>query len=257
MNGSDSAHEFEGRLVFSALELACALAFKLDVPLKQTESFLQLAQLRGLSARFPELTQSQLAKKIGVSARTFARMIEATRENLFSAEAEHGLPRRIEFLLWSGPKSEARIAQLLSDAQIDEIRSALEALEAQGRIALRDGRTPMYEETQRTHRLVSDSLNARLDGVRNFLEVVEHVLTRRFRHADESAFARTVGFRVRTREIPKLRKFYEEELWPLLERFEEEAHGQSDAQEVGLVFAFSPMAEEGPMEEEAGKEDKS
>ncbi|MEL6178971.1 MAG: hypothetical protein AAFS10_08450, partial [Myxococcota bacterium] len=122
--------EFVSRVIYSltqpAAQLADRFAGRFMFTHKELSHVVQLAYYQTKSRR--GLTHKEIAKEFGTSTRTIDRLAKATRENFFAPEREHALPRRVEFLLWSGPKSAARLAQLLPGVSDDDLQGALSSL---------------------------------------------------------------------------------------------------------------------------------
>ncbi len=233
--------EFVSRMIYSLSLPSVRLADLQSIPFKDLTGLVQRAYYQTKSDR--GLTHKEIAKELKTSTRTVDRLAKATRQNFFTPEREHALPRRVEFLLWSGPKSAARLAQLLPDVDEASVAEALGTLMASGRVEEMPGRTVLYRETRRANRLPDDSMAARVDGLNNMLETIFETVWMRFFKTDPRAGARTVGLRVRREDLGEIERLYEETMWPVLLELDERARDAEDVVEVGMVMCWSPMGE--------------
>lgn len=234
--------EFVSRVTYSLSKPAVRLADRFTIPVKELTGLFQRAYYQTKVDR--GLTHKEIAAELETSTRTVDRLAKATRSNFFKPEREHELPRRVEFLLWSGPKSAARLSQLLTDVDDEALEAALSALLESGRIAKEEGRTVTYRETRRANRLPDDTMAARVDALNNMLETVLETVWLRFFKQDTRAGARTVGLRVRREDLPEIERLYEELLWPRLVALDDQAREAEDVVEVGVVMCWSPAGEE-------------
>lgn len=234
--------EFGKRVVFSMLKPAAAIADRLGLSMAD---FVQLAQVAVyLQKRSRGMTIAQMADELEVSSRTLDRLIKSMRENFFSPEQEHELPRQLEFLLWSQPMSVARLCQLLPSSTPQEIEEAIEILLDTERVAVSEGRTTSYTVTRRANRILDDGLAARIDGLNNMLSTIRDTVARRFFDDDPRAGARTVALRIRPEDLAAIEQLYEEAVWPRLVELDQKAEAREDAIEVGLTLVWSPRGAE-------------
>ncbi len=234
--------ELSQRLVYALLLPAVRMALALKMPSKELLRWAELAVYH--EARRRNLNNREIAEQLDVSVRKVAELSRRLKDNFLAPDQEHGLPRRIEFMLWGESASAARIKQTFTDATEAEIADALATLESQGRIRRVGGRTERYERVRAQALLVQDQMLARIDGLNNLLGNVADVVHARF-VADEppESFARTVSFRVRKGDAPRLRALYDNLIWELLQRLDEDAHAAPDeADTVSLSILWSPHA---------------
>lgn len=232
--------EYQARIVFSMLKPAAQIADHVRLPLKELSNLVQNAYYS--LKRDQGMSIAQIARQLGTSTRTIDRIAKGTRANFFRPEREHTLPRRIEFLLWDGPKSSARLQQLLPNVEPEQLADAIERLRRDNRIQLTPGRTPMYSATRRANRLPDDTLAARVDALNNLLDTVVQTIRGRFFLRDTRAGARTVTLRVRRQDIPAIEALYEEVLWDKLVELDDRARDadEDDIVEMGVVVCWSP-----------------
>ena len=232
--------ELQRRVVYSLIVPATRLAGSFGISLKDMSTFVQLSYLRQLRADGKTLREA--ADVMDVSERTAKRLNRRLRENFFTPEFDHDLPRQIEFMLWAQPMSLARMAQVLSGASEDEIRSAVDVLVEDGRAVLEEGRTPMYRSTQPVTRLVRKGWVPRIGALNSLLGNVYRTIVGRFFEADPLSFARTISFRIRRDRVDELRQFYEDVFLPRLEELEAEA-SDADGTELQLSLLWAPYAD--------------
>ena len=232
--------ELQRRVVYSMLVPATRLAAAFGLSLKDVTTFVQLSYLRQLRAEGKTLRDAAYA--MDVSERTAKRLNQRLRENFFSPEFDHDLPRQIEFMLWAQPMSIARMAQILGAASEDEIQAAVDQLVEEGRAVFEAGRTPTYKAAQPVTRLVRPGWVPRIGALNSLLGNMYRAVLGRFFEADESAFARTISFRIQPSDIAELRRFYEETFLPRLEELEAESDNQESV-ELQLSLLWAPYAD--------------
>lgn len=231
--------ELERRVIYSTLLPGVRLSRLFGVPLREAGEWLELAYLKELLDGGLKLKEA--AKLLQVSVRKVSGLSSRLRENFFAPEFEHELPARIEFMLWAEPLSRRRIKQYLSPLDEDVVDEAIDALVAQGRIRLIEGRTPTYTIVQHAQRLVRDDLMSRIDALNSLLTTVTDAVFGRFFAADDKAFARALQFHIRPEELPRLQAFYEEQLWPLLSELDEAARDDPHAIPMGVTICWAPL----------------
>lgn len=238
--------ELSRRVLHAALGAGGRLAAAAGLPLKEVRRWAELATFQAL--RDDGLPLREIAERLGVSMRKAAELSQQLRANFLRPEREAALPRRIEFLIWAGPISTARVCQFLSHEDPVAVEDALEQLEVEGRIREIAGRTPTWELTSPHSRLVRDDWLARIDGLNNIVATLANVIRARFFRADDRAMARHVAFRLRAQDREALQRLYEEQIWPTLAALDEAARSDtsSDSDEVELALLWSPKGLDGP-----------
>lgn len=234
-----SPSELQERVIYALLMPAVRMARTFDFPLRQMGDSLQMAyfqELRGVGFKM-----RQAASILDVSMRKVALLSKRLKENFLRPEQEVGLPRRIEFLLWGEPLSGVRVKKALSGIEPEAIDAALEQLVAEGRIQQRQRRrTDVYERCHSQSRLVSEDWHFRIDALNNLLENVCHAVYGRFFANDAKAFARTVSFQIREKDIGKLQELYQNVIWERIKELEVEAKDQPDAMSLDLSMCWAP-----------------
>ena len=241
---SDDSHDPQqaliGRTIYSSLVPSAKLSHKLGVGLKDVVEWVQLAYLKELIDQGVKLKRA--AKLLGVSTRTVSNLSSRLREDFFAPEQTQDLPSRILFALWAEPLSRKRIKQYLSHVDEELIDQAVDQLEAQGDIELQPGRTPTYVLLERSHRLVGSGIMARIDGLNSLLShTTDAIFSRFFGRADESSFARALQLRVRRQDLHKLKRMYEEVIWPTLSALDEAAREDPEAESIGFGMTWAPL----------------
>lgn len=230
---SISDAELKARVTQTALSAAARLAAVGGLSLKQANALLEMSMFRLLRRRGLDLTR--IADVLGVSRRKVDRLSKQLKHNFADFEEAHALPRRIEFALWAGARTEGRILQALGDADRELVKRTLDALVEQGRLVRHDGRTPSYAVARQKYRLVRDEWLSRLDGLDNLLRSVGNAVHARFFRPEQPAFARTLNLHVRPEDLPRLARLYEQVIFPEFAALDEVAQGHEDA--VGLDFS--------------------
>ena len=147
------------RVVYALLMPPSRLAQLLRVPLKDLGEWAQMAYFHETRRR--GLKMREAAELLDVSMRKVALLSKQLKKGFVDPDETHGLPRRVEFMLWAGPLSEARIAQAL-ELEPSDVLTALESLQAQGRVEQVQGRTPTWRVVASEFRLVQSEWAARL-----------------------------------------------------------------------------------------------
>ncbi len=230
--------DLAAQVVYALLLPAVRLALALGVPLRDLGDAVEVAYFH--ETKRQGLKTREAAERMGASLRKVAELSSRLKQRFLQTESEHELPRRIEFLLWAGPESEAHIRQALPDVEPEAITAALQLLVEQKRAVLVEGRTPRWEALKAERRLVADSLFSRLDALTNLAGNVSHAVYGRFFQAEARAFARTLSFRIRPADLPQLQKLYEESIWPALRALDDAAKESPDAQGIDLSVLWAP-----------------
>ncbi|MFB6350568.1 MAG: hypothetical protein ABEN55_09855, partial [Bradymonadaceae bacterium] len=150
----------------------------------------------------------------------------------------HGLPRRIEYMLWAGEMTEGRIRQALSDRSEAEVDAALEKLVSQQRVVVNeDSYTKTYAVPEQEFRLYANNWVARIDGLNNLLSNLTDAVVGRFFEDDDWSFARTLNFRIREADIPELHEMYEEQIFETLARLEQKTTEAEDSEVVDMSLS--------------------
>lgn len=248
-----------GRQVLGALlRPAATIAKGLGLPLKTVGEAAELAYFR--SVRQGHKTQAEVSQALDVSVRTVANLSRQMKRELLSRDAVVSLEltRKVEFLLWSEPLSELRIAQALPDVGPGDVTRALRTLIDEGRIKRGGGRTPVYEAIRSATRLVDrKGWLSRLDGLHSLLETVANTVAARFLQPDDGAapnsdlqspdssdapaLARNLQLRVRPQDLPKLRELYENQIFPTLVALDAEANDDPEAQPMAVAYLYCPQ----------------
>lgn len=234
--------EVFNRVVYALLAPAVRLALNFEVSVKDLTRWLHMAYYQ--EARSRGMKNREIAESLGVSMRKLAALSSQLKRNFLPEEDLHKLPRRIEYMLWAGPLSSARIKQTLPEIDPPErVDEALEMLIKQGRIRALEDRLQRFEVVKSEFRLVDDELGARLDGLGNLTSSVSNaVYSRFFAGPSVPAFARTLSFRVRKASVARLRKLYDEVIWETLRKLDEEASGEpdEDVEQIDLSLLWAP-----------------
>ncbi|MCA9298670.1 MAG: hypothetical protein KDA28_06365 [Phycisphaerales bacterium] len=227
-----------GRVVYSLLQPVVRLAALLGVPLSDLGRWLEMAYFAHLRAS--GLTLDECAARLDIGKRTASRLSKELKSDFFSPEREHDLPRRIEFILWTGPITEGRLLVALRPEPEDVVRGAIDRLLAEGRVACQSGRVPVYSIVHGSERLVRPDWRSRIGALNSLGRTVSDAVWRRFFEDDERAFARTLVFRVPADRIAELRTIYEEAVYRRLESLERDAADREDAVAVQLSILWTP-----------------
>lgn len=228
--------ESQDRVLYSLMLGSVRLAKLFGKPLKDVVGLLQMAYFHEL--RSDGLSLEEIGQVLEVSRRTAARLSKQLKTNFFRPEREHELPRRVEFLLWAEPMSQARILRELS-VDPEELEEALAQLQEEGRVVLEPGRVPRYAVARLSDRLVRPGWTARIGALNSLVGNLTDVVQGRFFAQSPTSFARTLTLRVRPQDMPELRRLYEEQIWPALEALDKEAAGDSRSLEMRVSLCWA------------------
>lgn len=232
-----SANELQRRLMHALFMPPARFAQAFGVPLNQMGKRMQVAYFHLL--RTQGLRLREICDAIGISPSLAANLSKRLKES-FADEDAAALSRRIEFMLWAEPLSEARLCQVLTGVDAEDIRAALDTLEAEGRVRRIEGRRVTYAIARGSSRIVRDRILSRLDGLSNLLEAVSNAVYGRFVSDEPDAFARVLTLRVREQDSDALRTLYEETIWPALEALDAAARGDASARSMEFVVSWAP-----------------
>lgn len=232
--------ELARRVLYSLLVPASRLARAFRVPLGELSEWSELAYFHEL--RGSGLKMREIATRLDVSMRKAANLSSRLKQNFLDPERSVGLPRRIEFMLWAGPLSNARLYQVLPNEDPDAIDAALVALVDEGRVArAEEAGRPVFSVTGTEYRLYREDWLNRIDGLNHLAATVAQAAYARFFAPDDPSFARTVSLRVREEDLPALHKLYEEAIWPALRAFDEAAADEESSRAIDLAYCWSPQ----------------
>jgi hypothetical protein len=235
-----SDEELRERVIFALLAPAARIARSFGVPLQKLKGWVETAYYRE-TQRPEKLTLKDISHLMDVSSSKVSLLSREYRENFMSPEVEARLPRRIEFMLWAEPLSLARLKQVLTDEEPEDVESAVRELVSQERIRPRaDGRTKTYELNIETSRRAWETWLARIDGLNNALDNVTDAVFARFFEGDPSAFARTLTFRMNPGARERLRAFYEDQLFPFIQQLDSEVEDEDEARSTSLSVFWAP-----------------
>ena len=241
-----SDDELRMRVIYSILGPAAKLARRFMVSLKELTSLFEMACYHELKRA--SLTLDESAEKLGISRRKVAQLSKRLKTNFFQPEQRHGLPRRIEYMLWAGAMTQGRIRQALPEHDAAAVDEALDELVRQERVNLvQEEPTRKYAVPEAEFRLYQRDWMARIDGLNNLLANLTDAVVGRFFDGDERSFARTLNFRIRREDVEQLEEMYEQEIWDRLVRLEKKAEEADDDEvlemSLSAIWAPSELAE--------------
>ena len=224
--------EFRERLIFSLVGPLVRAARWFNLPLRDLLHWVKLAYFQEL--RDEGLTLKEIGEAMEVSVPTAARLSRGLKTNFYRPEREHQLPQRLEFMLWAGPLSRARIHQCLPHQQAEAIDVALARMGEEGRIQQTEDDPPLFRVTSPRGRLVKDSWYVRIGSLDSLLDNLSDTIAARLLEGREDAFARTLNLRVPRARLGALKELYENTIWPRLVALDEEAQNVPERDEVRL-----------------------
>ena len=214
------ARELEQHVLYAMLRPAVRLATRLAVPLRELGQWAELGYFHEL--RRQNFKMREISESLEISMRKAALLSKQLKDSFFEPE-QHGLARRIEFMIWAESMSLARLQQHMPEVDEAEIREALDQLLEEGRLLEVPGRVVTYEVARGESRLVRGNLMAKLDALNKLLDTVSAAIEGRFFDDEPAALARNLELRVRREDVHRLRELYEEVIFAELSKLDAQA----------------------------------
>jgi transcriptional regulator with XRE-family HTH domain len=229
--------ELQQRLLHAFGRSGALLSDAFGTSLKDAQDTIRMAYFHEMKSRGLKLRE--IAGQLDVSERSVKRLQKGFRETFLDADREYELPVRIEFLLWATPVSRAKVKQLLRRFEPDEevIDAAIDTLIDQGRVALVEGELVVQKTV---HSKLSHTWLARIGGLTSFISNLSDAAYARFIDQDSMAFARTMSFLIREKDVELLQKHFTEELIPLIQKIDEDAQSADDAEQFRVSVCWAP-----------------
>ncbi len=237
MSDDQNINELRNRVIYALFSPAAKISQSFKIPLSNLKELMEVAYFH--ETKKSGLKMKEVAKVMDVSMSKVALLSRALKKNFSTENVD--LARRIEFMLWSGAMTSAKIKQVLPDASAEEINSTLLELVQEKKLR-KERRDQVFHYVLNidVDRRVWDSWLAKVDGLNNVLRTVADAVYARFFENDERAFARTLSFRVMPADIEKLRAFYEKELFKLIVELDAKTEGEEDAIPLSLSLFWAP-----------------
>ena len=234
--------ELRDRVLYTMLLPATRMARLLDRPLKSLREWMQMSYFHEWKRQGLKL--HEIAERMDISQRKVAMLSKQLKENFSIHEQEASVPRRIEFMLWAGPLSSARIKQTLSGVDSKNVDRALRRLLKDGRIEEKQlERMVVYGVVSSESRLVTPQWKSRLDALEELLSTVIQTVHLRFFEEENRAFARTLSFRMRREDYERLVEMYQDDIWTIIKELDSRAKDTTDdenLEEFSLTVCWSP-----------------
>ncbi len=231
--------ELARRVIYALVRPTVRIAAVFDMPLKELAALVEMAYFHELRAR--GLTLKETGEALSVSQRKAVRLATQLRENFLQPELEHNLPRRIEFMLWSQPMSEAQLRRVLRGVDGESVRKALDELLAGGRIEPRAGsRVVSFEPVSALRKLPRDTWMQRVGGLTSFAENLADAAFGRFFKEEPRTFARTLTFEVPQGAAEALQAWYEDEVLTKIIALNKSAEQVEERESIQLSLCWAP-----------------
>ncbi len=234
-------------VLFAALRPVAWLATELSVSLRDVKQLTEVATFRELQRR--RLKMDAIAERLSVSLSKVSLLSRSLKDRFARADADHALPRRIISLLWASPMSVAALGQSLSDVATADLESCIDDMLAAGRVERVEGRTVRFKLANNEYRLVDSPWLARIDALNNLMSSVADTIKARFFAGDDTAFARTLSFRIRPEDVDELRALYEQHVLEKARELDERAFNEPENSvplRLSLLWSPSSADEENP-----------
>ncbi len=231
------------RIAFAMTLPLARLAGRFRIPLRRVKQLSELAYYQEMRRRGLRMAQIQEVMSVGFSkVGTLSRQF---KDYHAMSGAEVGLQRRILLLLWAAPLTQKHILGALPDEDPEQVLQVLTQMVQQAQLILVQGRTARYQVATQHNPLLKDQLLVRLSALQSLMTNVAQTVHARFLPNTESgeaipAFVRTLNFRMRPEDLPKLERFYREALFPLIEELDGAVSSeQEDTLPIKLSFLWS------------------
>lgn len=231
------------RITYATLKPAAKLAMGQKTSLKELKRQVELAYYH--EAKKQGLKGREIQEALSISSSKVGLLSKELKEYFRQPEVEQGIARQLLSLLWATPLTKGRLYQSLPEFDDAEITSALELLIEEGRVREIEGRTLSYELTAQAHRLDTSPWMSRVAGLNSLMNNVTQAIEARFMRDDDRTFVRNVAFRARPEDLERLKKVYEEHLFPLICELDERAvNAEDDEESVQLRLTMLWSAEQ-------------
>ena len=235
MNKDAKTSEMERRIVYSLLLPAVRLAKVFGVPLKDCAQYTQVAYFHEL--RKDGMKLREVAELLNISMRSAARLSKQLKANFFLTEDDQPLISKIEFMLWGEPLSLVRMKREMADEDPADIERTIEEMLAAKKIVCQKNRTVTYA-------LVADASKdnkwaSRLTALNGLGTSISSVVYNRFFSENPDSFMRTLSFRVRRKDMEKLKEIYEAGIWEPLKDLDEAAAGFHNPIKMNMSIAWA------------------
>ena len=234
-----SQQESRRRIAFAVLAPFARIAVNWRLPLREAKQLIELAYYAETRRRGNKLRE--VAELLSVSMSKLGLLSRELKEIFDEGADGQTISRRILSVLGAGPLSEAKVVSVLSDAEPDAVRTALSEMVKQLLLEVVPGRTPLYRLAAAQYRLAKEPWMARYAALNHLMAAVGQTVDARFERNDPLATARTLSFKVRPEDLPRLMELYEKQVIPLIVELDREAATSgATAQAMNVAVLWAP-----------------
>ena len=251
--------ELERRLVYALFRPAVRAALDLETPLAWMKQAMETAYFH--EARRQGMSLREISQALDISISKTALLSRQLKDNFQNPARAPDLARRIEYMLWAGPLTLARLNQVLTEERFQDIEAALDELIEQGRIVRHgEGSFASHELEVRAGERLWDFWLARLDALDEAMAPVadasQHAML--FDEDDSppspgAARAHTHTLRLRREDVGRLEQLYHDQWRAGLDALAARAQKAPDEEVVEVrlaTFWAGPPSPEGASSEE-------
>jgi hypothetical protein len=222
-----SQQESRRRIAFAVLAPFARVAVNWRLPLREAKQLIELAyyaeaRRRGYKLREVSELLSVSMSKLGLLSRDLKEIFDEGTTGQTTA-------RRVLSVLGAGPLSEAKLLSVLDDVEAESVKSVLGDMVEQLLLEIVPGRTPLYRLAAAQYRLVQEPWMARYDALNHLMTALGQTIDARFERGDGAAMARTLSFKIRPEDQPRLAELYEKQFVPLILELDRQAEAAGDA----------------------------
>ena len=225
------------RILFATLIPMARLAVALRIPLRRIKQLTELAFYEETRRQNMSMKEIQSTMSIGFSK---VGMLSREHKDFHATNGpDASLPRRILLVLWAVPLTEKHLCSAFPEIDKAQLKATIHEMVEQGRLVEQPGRTPRYTVAKNHNQFTKDSVFSRISSLSSLMSQVFMVIHARFFRTEEPALARTINFRVRDADLPRLNQFYKDALFPLIQTLDEAAGPESKSIPIKLSFLWS------------------
>lgn len=235
MNNDKKTNELRDRVIYALFAPAAQISKTFNMPLSHLKKLIEIAYFHEIKKSGVKMKDA--AKVMDVSLSKIALLSRALKKNFGSDDIS--LDRRIEFMLWSGPLTSAKIKQVITKSSATEINQALKQLVEEKKIIKnRREQSFLYSLNLDVERSEWDEWLTKVDTLFHALRIIGEIVYSRFFEEEDKGVSRVLSFNILPKDLKKLRNFYDE-LFTLTGELDEDAEGNPDAIPISLSLFWA------------------
>lgn len=239
--GSGGFLEYKQRVVYSLFRAAARVALRLNMPLDQLESLIQMAYFQEARER-EGLQLDAIAGLFGKSLRTVSSLHNRFRGDFFAPERELAFRRAIAALVNHAALDDVRLRAAFPEVSEVEMAAALDDLVRERKI-VREGAS--WRRHPDAHEFTGPDAMAKVDGLNRQMDVVAATVWHRLVSGSERpALARTLVFHASDADLASMLEAVQQLVRDRAIAADRAFEASGVGAEVGLTFAAAPLGED-------------